>query len=40
MASAHAIRPPRHNPAWTGVEHNDFGIDEFFACAALSALNR
>ncbi len=22
-------RPPRVNPAWTGVEHNDFGIDEF-----------
>ena len=22
-------RPPRRNPAWTGVEHNDFGIDEF-----------
>jgi alpha-N-arabinofuranosidase len=22
-------RPPRKNPAWTGVEHNDFGIDEF-----------
>ena len=22
-------RPPRTNPAWTGVEHNDFGIDEF-----------
>jgi len=21
-------RPPRKNPAWTGVEHNDFGIDE------------
>jgi alpha-N-arabinofuranosidase len=23
------LRPPRKNPAWTGVEHNDFGIDEF-----------
>jgi alpha-N-arabinofuranosidase len=22
-------RPPRKNPAWTGVEHNDFGFDEF-----------
>ncbi|HEX2101066.1 MAG TPA: alpha-L-arabinofuranosidase C-terminal domain-containing protein [Candidatus Synoicihabitans sp.] len=22
-------RPPRGNPAWTGVEHNDFGTDEF-----------
>ncbi|HEY3394453.1 MAG TPA: alpha-L-arabinofuranosidase C-terminal domain-containing protein [Lacipirellulaceae bacterium] len=22
-------RPPRKNPAWTGVEHNDVGIDEF-----------
>ena len=27
-------RPPRRNPAWTGVEHNDVGIDEFidFCC--------
>jgi alpha-N-arabinofuranosidase len=24
-------RPPRRNPAWTGVEHNDFGTDEFIA---------
>ena len=24
-------RPPRQNPAWTGVEHNDFGLDEFIA---------
>jgi len=24
-------RPPRKNPAWTGVEHNDFGLDEFLA---------
>ena len=23
------LRPPRRNPAWTGVEHNDVGIDEF-----------
>jgi alpha-N-arabinofuranosidase len=22
-------RPPRKNPAWTGAEHNDFGLDEF-----------
>lgn len=22
-------RPPRKNPAWKGVEHNDFGADEF-----------
>lgn len=22
-------RPPRRNPAWRGVEHNDFGIHEF-----------
>ncbi len=22
-------RPPRVNPAWTGVEHNDFGMHEF-----------
>ena len=22
-------RPPRKNPAWTGVEYNDFGTDEF-----------
>jgi len=22
-------RPPRQNPAWQGVEHNDFGTDEF-----------
>ncbi len=29
-------RPPRKNPAWTGVEHNDFGTDEFIAfCRAL-----
>jgi len=24
-------RPPRKNPAWRGVEHNDFGIDDFLA---------
>ena len=29
-------RPPRKNPAWTGIEHNDFGIDEFIAfCRTL-----
>jgi alpha-N-arabinofuranosidase len=29
-------RPPRKNPAWTGVEHNDFGIDEFMTfCRTL-----
>ncbi len=22
-------RPPRKNPAWGGVEHNDYGLDEF-----------
>jgi alpha-L-arabinofuranosidase len=22
-------RPPRRNPAWEGIEHNDFGTDEF-----------
>ena len=31
-------RPPRKNPAWTGVEHNDFGLDEFIAfCRAVQA---
>ncbi|MCA8977584.1 MAG: glycoside hydrolase family 127 protein, partial [Planctomycetes bacterium] len=24
-------RPPRKNPAWTGIEHNDFGIHEYIA---------
>ena len=29
-------RPPRKNPAWKGVEHNDFGLDEFMTfCRAL-----
>lgn len=29
-------RPPRKNPAWKGVEHNDFGIDEFITfCRVL-----
>ncbi len=26
-------RPPRGNSAWTGIEHNDFGTDEFIAFA-------
>ncbi len=30
-------RPPRKNPAWTGIEHNDFGIHEYFDF--LSELN-
>ena len=29
-------RPPRKNPAWIGVEHNDFGLDEFIVfCRTL-----
>jgi alpha-L-arabinofuranosidase len=28
-------RPPRKNPAWRGVEHNDVGIDEFMALCRL-----
>lgn len=28
-------RPPRKNPAWKGVEHNDFGIDEFMVFCRL-----
>jgi alpha-N-arabinofuranosidase len=28
-------RPPRKNPAWTGVEHNDFGLDEFMTYCRL-----
>ncbi len=28
-------RPPRKNPAWTGVEHNDFGLDEFLLFCRL-----
>ena len=29
-------RPPIKNPAWKGIEHNDFGIDEFIVfCRAL-----
>lgn len=31
-------RPPRKNPAWQGVEHNDFGIHEFMNfCEAVNA---
>ncbi|MBN2593750.1 MAG: hypothetical protein JXA81_09605 [Sedimentisphaerales bacterium] len=31
-------RPPRMNPAWTGVEHNDFGFNEFIRfCRLLNA---
>ncbi|WP_404422252.1 alpha-L-arabinofuranosidase C-terminal domain-containing protein [Nibricoccus sp. IMCC34717] len=31
-------RPPRKNPAWTGIEHNDFGTDEFLAfCRTIGA---
>jgi len=31
-------RPPRKNPAWTGVEHNDFGLDEFMTfCRVLKS---
>ncbi|MBN2180558.1 MAG: hypothetical protein JW715_01495, partial [Sedimentisphaerales bacterium] len=31
-------RPPRTNPAWTGVEHNDFGMHEFINfCRILNA---
>ncbi|MCD6303599.1 MAG: alpha-N-arabinofuranosidase [Planctomycetes bacterium] len=31
-------RPPRKNPAWQGIEDNDFGIDEFIAfCREVDA---
>ncbi|MGC8829202.1 MAG: beta-L-arabinofuranosidase domain-containing protein [Verrucomicrobiia bacterium] len=31
-------RPPRTNPAWTGLEHNDFGLHEFIRfCRILNA---
>jgi alpha-N-arabinofuranosidase len=31
-------RPPRTNPAWTGVEHNDFGIHEYIEfCKTVGA---
>ena len=38
-------RPPRKNPAWSGIEANDFGIDEFLAWIApvhpeLAAIGR
>jgi alpha-N-arabinofuranosidase len=28
-------RPPRTNPAWTGVEHNDYGMHEFIRFCEL-----
>ena len=28
-------RPPRQNPAWTGIEPNDVGIDEFMGLMAI-----
>jgi len=28
-------RPPRKNPAWTGIEHNDVGIHEFLDLCTL-----
>jgi alpha-N-arabinofuranosidase len=28
-------RPPRKNPAWKGIEHNDYGLDEFLAFCRL-----
>ncbi len=28
-------RPPRKNPAWTGIEHNDVGIHEFMSLVKL-----
>jgi alpha-N-arabinofuranosidase len=29
-------RPPRKNPAWQGIEHHDFGLDEFLTfCRTL-----
>lgn len=32
-------RPPRKNPAWTGVEHNDMGTEEFIdLCRELGAV--
>ena len=31
-------RPPRRNPAWRGIEHNDFGLDEFLLfCREIDA---
>ncbi len=29
------IRPPRKNPAWTGIEHNDVGMHEFIQFCRL-----
>ncbi len=29
------LRPPRKNPAWTGVEHNDVGLHEYMDLMAL-----
>lgn len=29
------LRPPRKNPAWSGVEHNDVGIHEFMLLCEL-----
>jgi alpha-N-arabinofuranosidase len=29
-------RAPRKNPAWEGIEHNDFGIDEFMTFCRLA----
>jgi alpha-N-arabinofuranosidase len=29
-------RPPRKNPAWKGIEDNDFGLDEFMAFCRLT----
>jgi len=32
------IRPPMRNPAWGGIEHNDFGLDEFIIfCREIGA---
>ena len=28
-------RPPRKNPAWQGIEHNDMGLDEFMVFCRL-----
>jgi alpha-N-arabinofuranosidase len=29
------LRPPRKNPAWPGIEHNDFGLDEFMVLCRM-----
>jgi len=32
------LRPPRKNPAWKGIEHNDVGLHEFLAlCREINA---